>query len=230
MYIELGYYSVLNPDHCFGNDMRNPVKSLIILISTGVISSEGGRDLFLDLLLWLDSDEPPSLLLLESRPSIVRNEFGKTLLSSSSILWSIRVSASQLSIKLSETVNTRGPSLDEFPAEPEVVASVVDCGGVSVATVGRLTAEISVATVGRLTAGISVATVGMLISATSLVATVGRLTTKRVSAATVCRLTTGRRDATVGRLISTTSLAATEGRLTTKFDREDDAPPVPSAA
>ena len=44
------------------------------------------------------------------------------------------------------------------------------------------------------------------------------------------RLTTGRRDATVGRLISTTSLVATVGRLTTKFPREDDAPPVPSAA
>ena len=71
---------------------------------------------------------------------------------------------------------------------------------------------------------------GRLISATSLVATVGRLTTKRVSAATVGRLTTGRRDATVGRLISTTSLAATVGRLRTKFGREDDAPPVPSAA
>ena len=61
-----------------------------------------------------------------------------------------------------------------------------------------------------------------------MVATVGRLTTKRVSAVTVGRLTTGRRDATVGRLISTTSLAATVGRLTTKFGREDDAPPVPS--
>ena len=95
-----------------------------------------------------------------------------------------------LSIKLSETVNARG--LDEFPAEPEVVASVIDCGGGSVGTVGWLTAGISVATVGRLTAG--------------------------------------RRDATVGRLISTTSLAATVGRLTTKFGREDDAPPVPSAA
>ena len=73
-----------------------------------------------------------------------------------------------------------------------MVVSVADCGGGSVATVGRLTAGISVATVGRLTAG--------------------------------------RRDATVGRLISTTSLAATVGRLTTKFGREDDAPPVPSAA
>ena len=30
-----------------------------------------------------------------------------------------------------ETVNARGPSLDEFPAEPEVVASAVDCGGIS---------------------------------------------------------------------------------------------------
>ena len=97
-----------------------------------------------------------------------------------------------MSIKLLETVNARGPSLDEFPAKPEVVASAVDCGGISVATVGRLTAGISVATVGR--------------------------------------LTTGRRDATGGRLISTTSWAATVGRLTTKFPREDDAPPVPSAA
>ena len=181
-------------------------------------------------MLWLDSDEPPSLLLLESKPSIVRIEFGETLLSSSSTWWSIRVSASQLSIKLSETVNARSPSLDEFPAEPEVVASVVDCGGGSVATVGRLTAGISVATVGRLTAGRRDATRGRLISATSLVATVGRLMTKRVSAATVGRLTTGRRDATVGRLISTTSSAATVGRLTTKFSREDGAPPVPSAA
>ena len=34
----------------------------------------------------------------------------------------------------------------------------------------------------------------------------------------------------IGRLISTTSLIATVGRLTTKFGREDDAPPVPSAA
>ena len=151
-------------------------------------------------------------------------------MSSSSTWWSIRVSASQLSINLSETVNARGPSLDEFPAEPEVVASVVDCGGGSVATVGRLTAGISVATVGRLTAGRRDATGGRLISMTSLVATVGRLTTKRVSAATVGRLTTGRSDATVGRLVSTTSLAATMGRLTTKFGREDDAPPVPSAA
>ena len=143
-------------------------------------------------MLWLDSDEPPSLLLLESRPSIVRIEFGEALLSSSSTCWSIRISALQLSIELSETVNARGPSLDYFPAEPEVVASVVDCGGISVATVGRLTAGISVVTVGR--------------------------------------LTTGRRDATVGRLISTTSLVATVGRLTAKFGREDDAPPVPSAA
>ena len=149
---------------------------------------------------------------------MVRNEFGEVLLSSSSTWWSIRVPASQLSIKLSETVNARGPSLDEFLAEPEVVASVVDCGGVSVATVGRLTA------------GRRDANGGRLISATSLVATVGRLTTKRVTAATVGRLTTGRRDATVGRLISTTSLAATVGRLTTKFPREEDAPPVPSAA
>ena len=179
-------------------------------------STEGDRDLFLDvLLLRLDSDEPPSL---ESKPSIVQIEFGETLLSSSSTWWSIRVSASQLSIKLLETVNARGPSLDEFPAEPEVVASVVDCGGISVATVGRLTG------------GRRDATGGRLISATSLVATVGRLTTKRVSAATVGRLTTGRRDATVGRLISTTSLVHTVGRLTTKVGREDDAPPVLSAA
>ena len=187
-------------------------------------STEGDRDLFLDLLLLrLDSDEPPSLLLLESKPLIERIEFGETLLSSSSTWWSIRVSASQLSIKLLETVNARGPSFDEFP-------SVVDCGGIPVATVGRLTSGIVVATVGRLTTGRRDATGGRLISATSLVATVGRLTTKRVSAATVGRLTTGRRDATVGRLISATSLAATVGRLTTKFPREDDAPPVPSAA
>ena len=132
-------------------------------------------------------------------------------MSLSSTWWSIRVSASELSIKVLEAVNARGPSLDEFPAEPEVVASVVDCGGISVATVGRLTAGVSVATVVRLTAGRRDATGGRLISATSFVATVGRLTTKRVSAATVGRLTTGRRDATVGRLISTTSLAATVG-------------------
>ena len=187
-------------------------------------SSEGDRDLFLDLLLLrLDSDEPPSLLLLESRPLIVRTEFEETLSSSSSTWWSIRVSAPQLSIKLLETVNARGPSFDEFP-------SVVDCGGIPVATVGRLTSGVVVATVGRLTTGRRDATVGRLISATSLVATVGRLTTKRVSAATVGRLTIGRRDATVGRLISTTSLVATVGRLTTKFGGEDDAPPVPSAA
>ena len=131
---------------------------------------------------------------------------------------------------MSETVNARGLSLDEFPAVPEVVASVADCGLGFVATVGRLTAGISVATVGRLTAGRRDATGGRLISATSLVATIGRLTTKRVSAATVGRLTTGRRDDTVGRLISTTSLGAIVGRLTTKFSREDDAPPVPAAA
>ena len=71
-----------------------------------------------------------------------------------------------MSFKLSETVNARGPSLEEFPAEPEAVAIVVDCKLESVATVGRLTA------------GISVATVGRLISATSLVATVGRLRPK----------------------------------------------------
>ena len=127
----------------------------------------------------------------------VAAEFEETLSSSSSTWWSIRVSAPQLSIKLLETVNARGPSFDEFP-------SVVDCGGIPVATVGRLTSEIVVATVGRLTTGRRDATVGRLISATSLVATVGRLTTKRVSAATVGRLTTGRRDATVGRLISAT--------------------------
>ena len=180
-------------------------------------------------MLWLDSEEPPSLLLLESRPSILRIEFGEALLSSSSTGWSIRVSASQLSINLSETVNARGSSLEEFPAKPEVVASIVDCGGGSVATVGRITAGISVATVGRLTAGRRDATGGRLISTTSLVATVGRLTTKRVSAATVGRLTAGRRDATVGRLIFTTWLVPTVGRLTTKFGREGDAPPVPSA-
>ena len=109
-------------------------------------------------------------------------------------------------------------TLDEFPAEPEVVAIVVDCGLGSVATVGRLT-------VGRRDA-----TGGRLISATLLVVAVGSLTTKRVSAALVGRLTTGRSDATIGRLISTTLLVATMGRLTTKFGREDDAPPVPSAA
>ena len=124
-------------------------------------STEGDRDLFLDLLLLqLDSDEPQSLLLLESKPSIVRIEFGEILLSSSSTWWSTRVSASQWSIKLLETVNARGPSLDEFPAEPEVVASAVDYRGISVATVGRLTAGISVATVGRLTAGRRAATGG----------------------------------------------------------------------
>ena len=169
-------------------------------------------------MLRLDSDEPPSLLLLESKPLIVRIEFGEILLSSSSTWWSIRVSASQLSIKLLETVNARGPSFDEFPAEPEVVASAVDCRGGSVATVGRLTA------------GRRDATGGRLFSATSLVATVGRLTTKRVSVATVDSFTAGRRDATESRLISTTLLVATVGRLTTKFGGEDDAPPVPSAA
>ena len=102
-------------------------------------------------MLWLDSDEPPALLLLESKPSIVRIEFGEALLSSSSTWWSIRVSASH--IKLSETVNARGPSLDEFPAEPEVVASIVGYGGGSVATVDRLTVGVSAATVGRLTTG-----------------------------------------------------------------------------
>ena len=150
--------------------------------------------------------------------------------SSTFVIVVIRVLASRLSIKLSETVNARGPSLDEFPAEPKVVVSVVDCGGGSVATVGRLTAGVSVATVRRLAAGRRDATGGRLISATSLAAIVGRLTIKRVSAATVGKLTTGRRHATGGRLISTTLLAATVGRLTTKFGREDDASPVPSAA
>ena len=159
----------------------------------------------------------------------MRIEFEEALLLSSSTWWSIRVSEWQLSIKLLETVNARGPSLEEFPAEPEVAAIVVDCELGSVATVGRLTAGISVATVGRLTTGRRDATVGRLISTTSLVATVGRLTAG-ISVATVGRLTTGRRDATVGRLISTTSLVATVGRLTTRFGREDDAPPVPSAA
>ena len=98
----------------------------------------------------------------------------------SSTWWSIRVSESQLSIELSETANARGPSLEEFPAEMEVVAIVVDSELGTVATGGRLT--------------------------------------------------TGRRDATVGRLISATSLVATVVRLTTRFGREDDAPPVPSAA
>ena len=110
-----------------------------------------------------------------------------------------------------------------------MVAIVVDCKVGSVATVGRLTAGISVATVVWITAGRNDATGGRLISATSLVATIGRLTTKRVTAATVGRLTAGRRDANGGRLISTTSLVATVGRLTTKVGREDDAPPVPSA-
>ena len=53
--------------------------------------------------------------------------------------------------------------MSEFPAEPEVVASIVDCGGGSVVTVSWLTA------------GRRDATGGRLISATSLVATVGRL-------------------------------------------------------
>ena len=137
----------------------------------------------------------------------------------------------QLFTKLSETANDRGSSFEEVPAELEVVAIVADCKLGSDATIGRLTTKrVSVATVGRLAAGRRDATGGRLISGTSLVATVGRLTTKRVSVATVGRLTTGRRDATGGRLISTTSLAATVGRLTTKFGREDDAPPVPSAA
>ena len=59
-----------------------------------------------------------------------------------------------------------------------MVASIVDYGGGSVATVGRLTAGILVATVGRLTAGRRDAIGGRLISTTSLIATVGRLTTK----------------------------------------------------
>ena len=123
-----------------------------------------------------------------------------------------------MSIKLSETVNARGPSLEEFLAELEVVAIVVDCEWESVATVGSLIAKrVSAATVDRLTTGRRDATGGRLISAILLVATVGRLTAKRVSAATVGRLTTGRRDATRGRLISTTSFVATVCRLTTKF-------------
>ena len=68
-----------------------------------------------------------------------------------------------MSIELLETVNARGPSLDEFPAEPEVVASAIDCRGISIATLGRLTAGISVATVGRLTAGRRDATGGRLV-------------------------------------------------------------------
>ena len=87
------------------------------------------------------------------------------------------VVVSQIFIKLSETVNNRGPSFEEVPAGPEVVAIVVGCKLGSVATVGRLTAGISVATVGRLTAGRSNETGGRQISTTSLVATVGRLTT-----------------------------------------------------
>ena len=110
--------------------------------------------------------------------------------------------------------NDRGPSFEEVPAEPEVVAIVAE----------DLLPEF------RLLPWVDLLPEEGLISATSLVATVGRLTTKRVSAATSGRLTTGRRDATVGRLISTTSLVATVGRLTTKVGREDDAPPVPSAA
>ena len=82
---------------------------------------------------------------------IVRIEFEEALLSSSSTWWSIRVPASQLSIKLSETVNARGPSFEEVPAEPDVVAIVVGCKLGWVATVGRLTAGSRDATVGRLT-------------------------------------------------------------------------------
>ena len=79
----------------------------------------------------------------------------------------------QFSIKLSETINDRGPSFEEVPAETEVVAIIVGCKLGSVATVGRLTAGISVATVGRLTAGRRDANGGRLISTTWLVATVG---------------------------------------------------------
>ena len=93
----------------------------------------------------------------------------------------MRISVGRLFTKLSETANDRGPSLEEVPAEPETFATVANCKLGSVATVGRLTASISVATVGRLTAGRRDATGGRLISAPSLVATVGRLTTK------VCR-------------------------------------------
>ena len=82
-----------------------------------------------------------------------------------------------------------------------MVAIVADRKLGSVATVSRLAVGISVATVGRLTVGRRDATEGSLISATSLVATVCRLTTKRVSVATVGRLTAGRRGATGGRLI-----------------------------
>ena len=71
-------------------------------------------------------------------------------MSSSSTWWSIRVSSSHLSIQLSETVNARDRSLEKFPAEPEVVAIVVDCGLGSVATVGRLTVRRRDATGGRL--------------------------------------------------------------------------------
>ena len=59
-----------------------------------------------------------------------------------------------------------------------MVAFVVDCEFGSVATVGRLTAEISIATVGRLPTGRRDATGGRLISTTLLVATVGRLATR----------------------------------------------------
>ena len=47
----------------------------------------------------------------------------------------------QFSIKLSETINDRGPSFEEVPAETEVVAIIVGCKLGSVATVGRLTAK-----------------------------------------------------------------------------------------
>ena len=181
-------------------------------------STEGDRDLFLDLsLLWLDSDEAPSLRYYCSNPD--RRSYEQSL---EKLFCHRRQLGGRFEFQPRTCLfNYRKQStLDEFPAEPEVVAIVVDCGLGSVATVGRLTA------------GRRDATGGWLISATSLVATVGRFTTKRVSVATVGRLTAGRRDATGGRLISTTSLVATVGRLTTKFGREDDtdAPPVPSAA
>ena len=173
-------------------------------------STEGDRDLFLDLsLLWLDSDEAPSLRYYCSNPD--RRSYEQSL---EKLFCHRRQLGGRFEFQPRTCLfNYRKQStLDEFPAEPEVVASVVDCGGG-----------------GRLTAGRRDATGGRLISATSLVATVGRLTAKRVSVATVDRPTTGKKDATVGRLISTTSLVATVGRLTTKVGREDDASPVPSA-
>ena len=65
-----------------------------------------------------------------------------------------------------ETANDRGPSMEDVPTE---VAIVADC---------KLGSDVTVV---RLTAGRRDAALGRLISATSLVATVGRLTTK------VCR-------------------------------------------